>query len=74
MRLFLFKIFFRFTWWLAPDRPRVNRLFDLYLEETKREDDFLKCQERQAEMDKCVRPRTHPKVKGMSRYCDYYES
>ena len=58
MRLFLFKLLFRFTWWVAPDTPRVNRVFDLYLEELKKEEDFQKCQERQAQMDATIQPRT----------------
>ena len=58
MRLFLFKLFFKFTWWLAPDKPRVNKIFELYLEYVKAEEDFKKCQERQAQMDACVQPRT----------------
>lgn len=36
MRLFLFKILLRLTCWVASNRPRVNRLFDIYLEEIKR--------------------------------------
>tara|TARA_B100000287_G_scaffold400574_1_gene419909 strand:+ start:1476 stop:1790 length:315 start_codon:yes stop_codon:yes gene_type:complete len=58
MRTFLFKLLFKLTWWVAPNTPRVNRVFDLYLEETKREEDLLKCQKRQAEMDSCTQPRT----------------
>ena len=58
MRLFLFKILFRLTWWIAPDKPRVNKLFELYLEHTKAEEDYAACQKRQAEMDACVQPRT----------------
>jgi len=58
MRLFLFKLFFKFTWWLAPDKPRVNKIFELYLEYVKAEEDFKKCQERQVELDACVQPRT----------------
>tara|TARA_Y100000114_G_C11579970_1_gene240561 strand:- start:199 stop:438 length:240 start_codon:yes stop_codon:yes gene_type:complete len=73
MRLFLFKILLRLTCWVAPNRPRVNRLFDIYLEEIKKEEDFKKCQERQSEMDKCVRPRTYPRVKGHPRYTDYFD-
>ena len=47
MRLFLFKILFRFTWWIAPDRDRVNRIFDLYLQEIEREEKVKECAERQ---------------------------
>jgi hypothetical protein len=32
------------------------------------------CQERQKEMDKCVRPKTYPRVKGQCSYTDYFES
>ncbi len=58
MRLFLFKLLFRFTWWIAPDSLRVNRIFDLYLEEIEKEEKFQECQRRQAEMDACIQPRT----------------
>tara|TARA_Y100001938_G_C8036726_1_gene403757 strand:- start:646 stop:960 length:315 start_codon:yes stop_codon:yes gene_type:complete len=58
VRVFLFKLLFRLTWWVAPDTPRVNRVFDLYLEEVKKEEDFIKCQKRQAEMDATTQPRT----------------
>ena len=58
MRTFLFKLLFKLTWWIAPDAPRVNRVFDLYLEEVKREEDLLKCQKRQTEMDSSTQPRT----------------
>jgi len=58
MRLFLFKILFKITWWVAPNTPRVNRIFNMYLEEVKKEEDFVKCQKRQAEMDTCIQPRT----------------
>ena len=27
-----FKIFFRLTWWIAPDRRRVNKIFEIYEE------------------------------------------
>ena len=58
MRLFLFKLLFKLTWWIAPDQPRVNKLFELYLEYVKAEEDYIACQKRQAEMDACVQPRT----------------
>tara|TARA_R100000008_G_scaffold79602_1_gene61407 strand:- start:199 stop:534 length:336 start_codon:yes stop_codon:yes gene_type:complete len=58
MRIFLFKILFRLTWWIAPNKPRVNKIFELYLEYIKLEEDYIKCQQRQAEMDACVQPRT----------------
>jgi len=58
MRLFLFKLFFKFTWWIAPNRPRVNKIFELYLEYIEAEEAFERCQERQAEMDACKQPRT----------------
>ena len=58
IRLFLFKILFRLTWWIAPNRPRVNKIFELYEEYVKAEEDFKACQERQAEMDACIQPRT----------------
>ena len=58
MRLFLFKILFRFTWWIAPDRDRVNRIFDLYLQETEKEEKAFECAERQKFLDDSIRPRT----------------
>lgn len=73
MRVFLFKILFRLTWWIAPDRPKVNKFFDMYQKELNREKQFAECQERQAEMDKCVRPRTYSKTKGTIRHSDYFD-
>lgn len=58
MRLFLFKLLFRLTWWIAPNRPRVNKLFEFYLEYVEAEEEFEKCQRRQAEKDACTRSRT----------------
>ena len=58
IRLFLFKILFKLTWWVAPNKSRVNKIFELYLEYVKSEEDYIKCQKRQAEMDACVQPRT----------------
>jgi len=31
MRMFLFMTFFRLTWWIAPDKKRVDQLFNIYL-------------------------------------------
>lgn len=73
MRLFLFKILFKLTWWIAPDQEKVNRIFDMYLKEDKKEQAFKKCQERQAEKDKCIRPRSYPKVRGEAHYTDYFD-
>ena len=58
MRLFLFKILFKFTWWIAPDKDRVNRIFDLYLQEIEREEKAIECAERQKFLDDSIRPRT----------------
>ncbi len=58
MRLFLFKLLFRLTWWIAPDRPRVNKVFEIYEEYVKAEEKFMTCHERQVHLDKHVRPRT----------------
>lgn len=58
MRLFLFKLLFRLTWWIAPDRPRVNKVFEIYEEYVEAEEKFMTCHERQAHLDKHVRPRT----------------
>ena len=51
MRLFIFKLLFRLTWWVAPNRRRVNKIFEIYEEYIKAEEDYIKCQERQAQMD-----------------------
>lgn len=58
VRIFLFKILFRITWWIAPDRPRVNKIFDMYLEYIKEEEERERCRKRQEYLDKHVRPRT----------------
>lgn len=58
MRLFLFKILFRLTWWVAPNKPCVNKIFELYLHYIKEEEDREECRKRQAYLDKHVRPRT----------------
>ena len=58
MRLFLFKILFRLTWWIAPNRPRVNKIFQIYEEYIEAEEKYIECQERQAFLDKHIRPRT----------------
>jgi len=58
MRLFLFKLLFRLTWWIAPDRRRVNKIFEIYEEYIETEERYIKCRERQDEKDACVRPRT----------------
>ena len=58
MRLFVFKLLFRLTWWIAPNRPRVNKIFELYLEYVEAEENFMDCQERQAYLDTCIRTRT----------------
>jgi len=58
VRLFLFKILFRLTWWIAPNQRRVNKLFEIYLDYIKAEENYIACQKRQAEMDACVQPRT----------------
>ena len=58
MRFFLFKILFKLTWWVAPNKLRINKVFNLYLEYIKAEEAFAECQRRQAEMDACTQPRT----------------
>ena len=76
MRTFIFKILFRLTWWVAPNRPRVNRIFDLYLEEIKKEEKLGECQRRAAHMERSTRPRTYPTSKDgckSIRHTDYYE-
>ena len=58
IRLFLFKTLFRLTWWIAPNRPRVNKIFQIYEEYIEAEEKHIQCQERQSFLDKHVRPRT----------------
>ena len=58
IRLFLFKILFRLTWWIAPDTDRVNKLFEMYLEMVKREEEKERCVKQQEFLDKHVQPRT----------------
>ncbi len=58
MRLFLFKILFRLTWWVAPNRRRVNKIFEIYTEHIEAEEKYADCQDRQRFLDKHVRPRT----------------
>lgn len=58
MRLFLFKLLFRLTWWMAPNRRRVNKVFQIYEDYLKAEEEFAVCYERQTHLDKHVRPRT----------------
>tara|TARA_B100000424_G_C22849112_1_gene452862 strand:+ start:456 stop:791 length:336 start_codon:yes stop_codon:yes gene_type:complete len=58
MRIFLFKILFKLTCWVAPNKTHVNKVFEPYLKYIKAQEDYIKCQERQAEMDACVQPRT----------------
>ena len=60
MRNFLFRVLFKLTWWVAPNKPRVNRIFSLYLEYIEAEENYVKCQKRQAYLDKSIRPRTPP--------------
>jgi hypothetical protein len=58
MRMLLFKFFFRITWWIAPCRERVDQLFRIYGHLLEMEEQKKICEERQREMDKCIRPRT----------------
>lgn len=81
MRFFLFKILFKLTWWAAPNRELVDRLFRLYTELVKMEEQKKRCEERQREMDKCIRPRTETYERhtisdqgSRKRYTDYDEA
>ena len=58
MRVFLFKILFKLTWWVAPNKNRVDKIFEIYLEYIEAEENYIKCQEMQKEKDACIRPRT----------------
>ena len=40
MRFFLFKILFRLTWWVAPDKKRVDQMCDIYLHLLEQEDEL----------------------------------
>lgn len=73
MRVFLFKIFFRLTWWIAPDRKSVNQMCDIYLDLLEKERQKRICEERQKEMDACIRPRTGPTIRGECKHTDYYD-
>ena len=58
MRFFLFKILFKLTWWVAPNKKRVDQLFKIYSHLLHMESQKRQCEERQREMDKWIRPRT----------------
>jgi hypothetical protein len=58
MRIFLFKLLFKLTWWLAPDTRRVNMLFEMYMEMVEREEEMERCKERQDYLDRHTQPRT----------------
>jgi len=58
MRLFLFKLLFKLTWWIAPNKPRVNKIFEIYSQYIEAEEKYIACYERQTHLDKHVRPRT----------------
>lgn len=58
MRLFVFKLLFKLTWWIAPNRPRVNKIFQIYEEYIEAEEKYIECQERQEYLDEHVRTRT----------------
>ena len=58
MRLFLFNFFFKFTWWLAPHRRKVDQMFEIYLRLVEEEEEKVRCEERRKEMDACIQPRT----------------
>jgi hypothetical protein len=58
MRMFLFMLSFRLTWWIAPNKKRVDQLFDMYLKLLDMEEQKKKCENMQKEKDSCVRPRT----------------
>ena len=58
MRVFLFKILFRITWWIAPNRDRVNKFFDMYIEELEKQEAYERCQQMQKDRDSCIRSRT----------------
>jgi hypothetical protein len=81
MRFFLFKIFFRLTWWVAPCKDRVDQMFRIYSELLKMEEQKEICEERQREMDACIRPRTETYEQhtisdraNRRRYTDYDEA
>ena len=70
MRFFLFKLLFRLTWWVAPERKQVNQMFDIYLNLLEKERQWQICQKRQVELDACTRPKTYPKVR-KGQHCTY---
>tara|TARA_Y100001973_G_C5198716_1_gene336109 strand:+ start:1794 stop:2111 length:318 start_codon:yes stop_codon:yes gene_type:complete len=58
MRLLLFKILFRLTWWAAPNKQKVDQMCEIYLQIVEDERQKKICEFRQKEMDACVQPRT----------------
>ena len=56
--MFLFMLFFRITWWIAPDKKRVDQLFKIYTHLLKMEEGKKRCLKMQEEMNACIRPRT----------------
>jgi hypothetical protein len=66
MRNLLFKLFVKLAGLFSVKEDWAEEQLD-------REAQLKICAERQTEMDKCTRPRSHPKLKGLSRYTDYYE-
>lgn len=67
MRYFLFKLFLRIASLFSDDKDWLKGELD-------RQRRLKICRDRQAEMDACIRPKTYPKVKGVTRYSDYYEN
>jgi len=48
MRFFLFKIFFKITWLLAPNKRRVNQMCDIYMDLLEMEERIKKEREKDA--------------------------
>ena len=68
MKFFIFKLLVKITGLFSDKKNWAT-------DQIERSRQFKACQERQAEMDACVRPRTYPKTKGINaRYTDYYDS
>ncbi len=67
MRLFLFKIFYKLAVFVFPCKERSVFLRKYCLNQ-------ILLHERDVDMQKCVRPRSYPRLRGITRHSDYFES
>ena len=66
MKFFLFKFFLKITSYFSVDEKWLSKQIHI-------EKQLKICNERQKEMDACVRPRSYPKVRGEAHYTDYFD-